>query len=108
MSQVSSSTNTVKATWIAGRPQWYLASIGLTNRVQPYCMLATQAMQMTPMMSCAQGFTSAAAVGEVESVFVFIASLSLVYHIYLDFFLSAMKKFHLIEKRRSRNACDAR
>jgi hypothetical protein len=41
----------VNATWMALRPQWYLASMGLTNSVHPYCRFATQAMQMTPMMS---------------------------------------------------------
>jgi hypothetical protein len=29
------STKMLKATWIAARPQWYLASIGKTNSVQP-------------------------------------------------------------------------
>ena len=55
-SQVSISTKMVKATWMAARPQWNLASIGLTNSVQPYCKLATQAMQMMPMISCTHGF----------------------------------------------------
>src|ERR1700722_16485960 len=32
--------------------------MGLTNRVHPYWRLATQAMQMTPMVSCTQGFAS--------------------------------------------------
>ena len=35
-SQVSVNTKSVKANWIAARPQWYFASIGSTNRVQPY------------------------------------------------------------------------
>src|ERR1700733_15559718 len=41
---------------MSARPQWYLASMGLTNRVQPYCRLATSAMHATPMMSCAQRY----------------------------------------------------
>ncbi|MNS78031.1 hypothetical protein D3C72_1116310 [compost metagenome] len=45
----------VKATWIAVRPQWYLSSIGLTNSVQPYCMLAIIAMQITPKTNCTHG-----------------------------------------------------
>src|SRR6266702_4459758 len=44
---------------MAGRPQWNFASIGLTNSVQPYWRFATQAMQMTPMVSCNHGFPNA-------------------------------------------------
>src|SRR5262249_47438788 len=44
----------VKATWIAARPQWYFWSIGLTNRVQPYCRLAIITMQMMPKISWPQ------------------------------------------------------
>src|ERR1700722_17067039 len=58
ISHVSMSTNKVTATWIGGRPQGYFASIGLTNRVQPYCRFATAAMHMTPIMSCTQGFAN--------------------------------------------------
>src|ERR1700736_4306302 len=47
-SQVSIRTKIVNATWIADRPQWYFASIGATNSVQPYCILATAAIQATP------------------------------------------------------------
>src|SRR5277367_3460314 len=43
---------------MAARPQWYLESIGSTNSVHPYCRFATQAMQMTPMISCTHGFAS--------------------------------------------------
>src|SRR5579864_6923318 len=43
---------------MAARPQWYFASIGLTNKFQPYCRLATAAMQITPMRSCTQGFAN--------------------------------------------------
>src|SRR5260221_7700442 len=53
-SQVSVTTNRVKASWIAARPQWNFASIGSTNRVQPYCRLAIMAMQTMPMASCIQ------------------------------------------------------
>src|SRR5262245_38830965 len=44
----------VNATWMAGRPQWYLSLIGLTKSVQPYCRLATIDMLMTPRPSCHQ------------------------------------------------------
>src|SRR5205814_1397564 len=53
-SQVSVSTKMLKATWIAARPQWYLASIGKTNSVQPYCRLAIITMQTMPKASCSQ------------------------------------------------------
>ena len=43
-----------KATWMAVRPQWYLASMGSTNMVQPYCRLATMAMQTIPVASWTQ------------------------------------------------------
>src|ERR1700679_2009907 len=33
--------------------------MGSTNSVHPYCKLATQAMQTTPMTSCTHGFASA-------------------------------------------------
>src|SRR5271154_3503529 len=57
-SQVSIRTKMVKATWMAARPQWYLASMGLTKRVQPYCRFATLAMQITPSMSCTHGIAN--------------------------------------------------
>src|SRR5437763_8396285 len=50
-SQVSVTTKMVKASWIAARPQWWAASIGSTNSVQPYCRLAIIAMQTMPMAS---------------------------------------------------------
>src|ERR1700733_3644468 len=53
-SQVSVTTNSVNASWIAARPQWYFASIGSTNSVQPYCRLAIIAMQTIPIASCSQ------------------------------------------------------
>src|ERR1700720_1673344 len=53
-SQVSVSTKMLKATWIAARPQWYLASIGKTNSVQPYWRLAIITMQAMPKASCHQ------------------------------------------------------
>src|ERR1700733_10887610 len=53
-SQVSVTTKSVKASWIAARPQWYFASIGSTNSVQPYCRFAIIAMQTTPIASCIQ------------------------------------------------------
>src|SRR6266851_8725156 len=59
-SQVSVSTKIVKATWIAARPQWYFWSIGLTNKVQPYCRLAIITMQMMPKISCPQRVASEA------------------------------------------------
>jgi hypothetical protein len=53
-SQVSVTTKSVKASWIAARPQWNFASIGSTNSVQPYCRLAIIAMQTMPIASCSQ------------------------------------------------------
>src|SRR5436309_4546026 len=53
-SQVSVNTKMLKATWIAARPQWYLASIGKTNSVQPYCRLVIITMQTMPKASCSQ------------------------------------------------------
>ena len=47
-SHVSVTMKMEKATWMPVRPQWCLASMGLTNSVQPYCRLATIAMQMMP------------------------------------------------------------
>src|SRR5438477_8023487 len=44
----------LNATWIAARPHWYLASIGKTNSVQPYCRLAIITMQTMPNASCSQ------------------------------------------------------
>src|SRR5580704_927137 len=69
-SQVSVTPNSVKASWIAARPQWNLASIGSTNSVQPYCRFAIIAMQTTPIASCIQRKygASAAAVGCVAVV----------------------------------------
>src|SRR5690349_18275574 len=43
---------------MAARPQWYFWSIGLTNRVQPYCRLAIITMQMMPKISCPQRVAS--------------------------------------------------
>src|SRR5713101_1747665 len=68
-SQVSVSTKMVKATWIAARPQWYFWSIGLTNRVQPYCRLAIITMQMMPKISWPHRVASdAVARDEIASV----------------------------------------
>src|ERR1700731_4922295 len=53
-SQVSVNTKMLNATWIAARPHWYLASIGKTNSVQPYCRLAIITMQTMPKASCSQ------------------------------------------------------
>src|SRR6202035_3351240 len=53
-SQVSVTTKSVNASWIAARPQWYFASIGSTNSVHPYCRLAIIAMQTMPIASCSQ------------------------------------------------------
>src|SRR5450759_4936010 len=58
----------VNATWIEARPQWYFSSIGLTNSVQPYCRLATLAMQMMPMMSCVHGDANADLVPFADSI----------------------------------------
>src|SRR5665213_3887343 len=55
-SHVSQSTKIVNATWIAAFDQPNFSDIGLTNNVQPYCRLATIAMQMIPMTSCAHRF----------------------------------------------------
>src|SRR6185437_341465 len=57
-SQVSQSTKIENATWIAAFDQPNFSDIGLTNSVQPYCRLATIAMQTIPMTSCAQRFLS--------------------------------------------------
>src|SRR5438105_4504632 len=43
---------------MAARPQWYFWSMGLTNRVQPYCRLAIITMQMMPKTSCPQRVAS--------------------------------------------------
>src|SRR5450432_2227503 len=53
-SQVSVMTKIENATWIAARPHWNLASIGLTKSVHPYCRLATIAMQTMPKKSWIQ------------------------------------------------------
>src|SRR5438105_3057485 len=50
-SQVSSSTNSVNATWMSLRLQPCLVSIGVTNRVQPYWRLAIIDMQTMPNSS---------------------------------------------------------
>src|SRR5260370_41008913 len=55
-SHVSVNTKMLNATWIAARPQWYLASIGLTNSVHPYCRLAIIAMAMMPSRSWSQRY----------------------------------------------------
>src|ERR1035437_2579606 len=54
ISQVSTSTKMVKATWIAGFVQPCLSAIGLTNNVHPYWRLAIIDMQMMPTISCHQ------------------------------------------------------
>src|SRR4051812_31097772 len=54
-SQVSKSTNRVKATWIDARSQPNFFWISGTKNVQPYCRFAIITMQMTPMMSWTQG-----------------------------------------------------
>src|SRR5215813_11147863 len=66
-SHVSVRTKIVNATWMAARPQWYFSSIGLTNRVQPYCRLAIITMQMMPKISCPQRVASDA-VARVDTV----------------------------------------
>src|ERR1051325_2908889 len=53
-SHVSVTTKIVNATWMPARLQPYFWAIGSTNSVQPYCRLATIAMQMTPMTNCSQ------------------------------------------------------
>src|ERR1700746_459316 len=50
-SQASVRTKMLNATWIAGRHQWNLLSIGRTNKVHPYCRLAIITMQMMPTTS---------------------------------------------------------
>src|SRR5262249_22676398 len=49
----------LNATWIAVRPQWNFASIGVTNRVQPYCRLAIITMATMPAGSCSHRLASA-------------------------------------------------
>ena len=51
VSQVSSATKMLKATWIEAIDQPCAALIGRTNSVQPYCRFAIMIMQMTPAMS---------------------------------------------------------
>src|ERR1700693_1595230 len=58
----------VNATWIEARPQWYCSPIGLTKSVQPYCRLATLAMQMMPMMSCVHGDANTDLVSVADSI----------------------------------------
>src|SRR5581483_7236526 len=52
VSQVSSATKVLNATWMLATSQECALAIGLTKKVQPYCRLAIIAMQMTPMISC--------------------------------------------------------
>src|SRR3954453_7640745 len=52
-------------------PQPCLASMGLTKRVQPYCRLATMAIQMTPTINWSQRPP-----GGPLSAFVWFASIS--------------------------------
>src|ERR1035437_3078842 len=52
ISQVSTSTKIVKATWMAGLAQPCLSAIGLTNSVQPYWRFAIIDMQTMPTTSC--------------------------------------------------------
>src|SRR6516162_3020093 len=66
-SQVSVSTKIVKATWIAGRPQWNFWSIGLTNKVQPYCRLAIITMQTMPTTNWTKRTDGGAAAVEVPA-----------------------------------------
>src|SRR5256886_13920155 len=65
-SHVSNRTNMVKVTWIAALVQPYLAPMGPTNSVQPYCRLATITIQMMPTSSCNHAFASADCVGCTE------------------------------------------
>src|ERR1700722_11765592 len=71
-SQVSVTTKSVKANWIAERPQWNFWSIGSTKSVQPYWRLAIIAMQTTPIASCTQrkwrpsGAATASEVGSIN------------------------------------------
>src|SRR5438477_6557257 len=78
-SQVSVNTKMLKATWIAARPQWYLASIGSTNSVQPYCRLAIITMQAMPNTSCSQrnagfGATAPFECADISDPYVFLAA----------------------------------
>ncbi len=69
-SQVSVRTKRVKATWIAGLPQWKVWSSGPTNSVQPYWRLAIITMLRMPRKSWAQrmagGCTAAGAAADVS------------------------------------------
>src|SRR3979411_3349696 len=71
-SQVSVSTKMLKATWIAARPHWYLASIGKTNSVQPYCKLAIITMQAVPIPNCSHRNPDARAVPVVAVLDMFL------------------------------------
>src|SRR4029077_8193345 len=53
---------------MAARPQWYFWSIGLTNRVQPYCRLAIITMQMMPKSSCPHRVASDAVARECTAL----------------------------------------
>src|SRR5436190_14390693 len=68
-------TKIEKATWIAARPQWYLASIGLTNNVHPYCRLATIAMQTMPKNNCSHRYELAPCAGPGTATVLVIACL---------------------------------
>ena len=50
-SQVSNSTNRVKAHWIAARSKPNFFWMSGTKNVQPYCRLAIITMQITPITS---------------------------------------------------------
>src|ERR1700730_7882692 len=48
-------------------PQWWASSIGLTNRVQPYCRLATAIMATRPAANWAQRLRSVPVAGEAAA-----------------------------------------
>src|SRR5215471_5223448 len=47
------------------RSQWFSCCMGLTKRVQPYCMLESMTVQATIRASCAQRLTRVSAGGEL-------------------------------------------
>jgi hypothetical protein len=54
VSQVSSATNRLKATWMSAAAQPCALPSGWTNNVQPYCSLAIMTIATMPMISCSQ------------------------------------------------------
>src|SRR5436190_23129203 len=82
-SQVSNSTNKVKATWMAPRSQPNFFWMSGTKKVQPYCRLAIITMQMTPTTSWLQRSAAeargAAAAPDVVVIGIFLPASFIIY-----------------------------